>query len=215
MRKKIRYIMAVVYMTAFLVACEGEKEAALFPLEKDIVYGKNMEAAEADASEGLQENTDFADEKVLVVHVCGAVKMPGVYELSYGSRSYDAVMAAGGFEADACEDYLNLARVLEDGMRLEIPTYAQVKAAREQGMLLLDDGTLSEGQTAQTGLININKADKALLCTLPGIGESRAESIIAYRQEHGEFQKKEDIMLVAGIKNGMYEKLESMITVGK
>lgn len=207
--------MAVVFMTAFLVACEGEKEATLFPLEKDILYGKDVADTEADASTNLDGDTDFTDEKVLVVHVCGAVKTPGVYELSYGSRSYDAVMEAGGFEADACEDYLNLAKVLEDGMRLEIPTYAQVRAAKEQGMILLDDGTLSAGEMAETGLININKADKALLCTLPGIGESRAESIIAYRQEHGEFQKREDIMLVAGIKNGMYEKLESMITVGK
>lgn len=212
MKKKISYIMAVVFMTAFLVACEGENEAALFPLEEDIPYEKNTEEETSHEPDG---ETGFTNEKMLVVHVCGAVKIPGVYELPYGSRSYDAVMAAGGFDADACENYLNLARVLEDGMRLEIPTYTQVKAAREQGMLLLDDGTMSAGQTAENGLININKADRALLCTLPGIGESRAESIIAYRQEHGDFQKKEDIMLVAGIKNGMYEKLESMITVGK
>ena len=217
MKKKIGCIMlAVVFVTAFLVACKGEDEAALFPLEKDIL-AENEEPF--DSEEEKTNGEDVAERikstELIVVHVCGAVKLPGVYELPTGSRSLDAVNAAGGFDADACEDYLNLAKLLEDGMRLEIPTYAKVKEAKAQGMIISDDGSMSAGAATADGLININKADLSQLCTLPGIGESRAESIIAYRQEHGDFQKKEDIMQVTGIKSGMYEKIESLITVGK
>ena len=61
--------------------------------------------------------------------------------------------------------------------------------------------------------VNLNTADESLLCTLPGIGESRAKSIIAYRQEHGPFQKPEDVMKVSGIKQAAYEKIKEYVTV--
>ena len=67
----------------------------------------------------------------------------------------------------------------------------------------------------KAGKIDLNTADKALLCTLPGIGESRAESIMAYRQKHGDFQKIEDVMKVSGIKEAAYEKIKDYVTVSK
>ena len=65
--------------------------------------------------------------------------------------------------------------------------------------------------TANT--VNINTADKELLMTLPGVGESRAESILSYREENGSFSKEEDIMKVPGIKEGAYQKLKDKICV--
>lgn len=69
----------------------------------------------------------------------------------------------------------------------------------------------SSGQS--NTLVNLNTAEKEMLMTLPGIGESKAESIIAYRQEHGKFQKIEDIMNISGIKQGAFEKIKHLITV--
>lgn len=182
----------------------------------------------------------------IYVHVCGAVKAPGVYALSAGSRFYEAVEAAGGFTGEACQDYLNMAASLADGSRLEIPTLEEVKEREEAEKTKEKAGgeketetyryyTLEEekdssadvqngttgGSTADTdgagnaseGLVNINTADIAGLCALPGVGEGRAKAIIEYREKQGGFQKKEDIMQVSGIGEKMYARMEAYLTV--
>lgn len=138
---------------------------------------------------------------VIYVHVCGAVNEPGVVELPEGSRAEAGVSAAGGMRADADTDYVNLAAPLADGEKLYIPTLEEGRALKEQ-----------EAEK-ESGLVNINTADSAALCTLPGIGESRAASIIAYREEHGAFQSVEDIMKVSGIGESAFGKLKDLITV--
>ena len=75
------------------------------------------------------------------------------------------------------------------------------------------------GSNVQTGgqeplPVNINTAGISELTTLPGIGESRAESIIAYREMHGAFSKIEDIMKISGIKGAAYEKIKERICTG-
>lgn len=65
----------------------------------------------------------------------------------------------------------------------------------------------------ENGLVNINTANEELLCTLSGVGSSRAKSIIAYREKHGAYQKIEDIMNVEGIKEGLFQKIRDSITV--
>lgn len=133
------------------------------------------------------------------VYVCGAVEMPGVVSLPEGSRAEDALLAVGGFSENAWRDYVNLAERVTDGQKLYFPT--------------LDEAdSLAEQKTAD-GLVNINTADVATLCTLPGIGESRAKDIIAYREAHGSFESCEDIMKVSGIKQNVYSKISDMITV--
>lgn len=137
----------------------------------------------------------------IVVFVCGAVQNPGVVELPEGSRAADALEAAGGLLADAQSDYVNLAVKLEDAQKLYFPT------VEEAGLLI------QEERNAASGLVNINTADKERLCTLPGIGETRAEAIIAYREKNGDFRSGEEIMQVSGIKQSAYDKLRDYITV--
>lgn len=168
----------------------------------------------------------------IYVHVCGAVKKPGVYEMPAGSRFYEAVDAAGGFAEDACQDYLNMAAPLADGSRLEIPTLEGIQERESAGdksgnpdernrETKYDYYTVPEasaaatgdGRTSETGLVNINTADIAGLCALPGIGEGRAKAIIEYREKQGGFQKKEDIMQVSGIGEKMYARMEEYLTV--
>lgn len=145
------------------------------------------------------------DEKSVpvTVHICGAVVNPGVYELPPGSRIVDAVDKAGGLSVDADESYVNLAAVPNDGEQIFIPTIEEsviMKQTRQE-------------TGVSSGKVNINTADKTLLCTLPGIGDTRAADIIAYRQEHGNFSAIEDIMQVSGIKEGSFQKIKEMIVV--
>ena len=175
---------------------------------------------------------------VIWVHVCGAVRKAGVYELPAGSRVYEAVQEAGGFAADADESYVNQAQRLSDGAKLVIPTVEQVEEAagdsrteagqigiveqagvQQAGYGVSDAGTGDgAGQTdpvsvAADGRININTASEAQLCEIPGIGATRAAAIAAYRQEHGGFSSIEEIMNVSGIKEGTYAKIKDRITV--
>lgn len=161
------------------------------------------------------ENEDLTDNRaevsgekeMYVVHVCGAVQDPGVYALEEGSRIYQAVDAAGGFTEDAGTDYLNQADRICDGMKIYVPHLEELQDTAWQEIA----GVAAEN--GEAGLININTANEELLCTLSGVGSSRAKSIIAYREQHGAFQKIEDIMNVEGIKEGLFQKIRDNITV--
>lgn len=150
---------------------------------------------------GETEVIAAAEEMRILVHVCGAVVNPGVVALPQGSRAEDALLAAGGFAEDASRDYVNLAGYVSDGEKLYFPTREEVSS----GVQVLTE--------ADDGLVNINTADVAALCTLPGIGETRAGDIIAYREAHGDFESCEDIMKVSGIKTSVYDRLSDKIKV--
>lgn len=167
-----------------------------------------QESARSTALAGDRESTAGSDnpdaedlEYVVYVHVCGAVVSPGVVEVPRGSRAQAAVDAAGGFGEDADTAYVNLAASVSDGEQLYIPTLEEAQAQK------------SSLETAQSSVVNLNTADIKQLCTLPGIGESRAGDIIAYRQEHGGFSEIEEIMNVTGIKESTYNKIKDLITV--
>lgn len=148
---------------------------------------------------------EAAKETVIRVYVCGAVVNPGVVEIAAGSRAEDALLAAGGFAEEAAREAVNLADWVSDGQKLYFPAEGEEYAA--------DAGGTPSGGEAASGLVNINTADAVTLCTLPGVGESRAADIIAYREANGGFGSCEDIMKVPGIKNAMYEKIKDKITV--
>ncbi len=145
------------------------------------------------------------------VHVCGAVKKPGVYEMKEGQRVYEAVAVAGGFSEQAAQDFLNLAEPVWDGMKLEVPDQEQVSAI-EWNAPIRPSGTVGNDGSSQ-GKVNLNTATKEELMTLRGIGEARAEDIIRYRQKQGGFECIEDIMEISGIKNAAFEKIKDDITV--
>lgn len=154
----------------------------------------------ADEYIGIPESEE---ELPVVVHICGAVVIPGVYELPAGSRIIDVVDMAGGLIENADGTYVNLAAVIGDGEQIFIPTVEEAVIMKQ----------VSKEAEESLGKVNINTADKALLCSLPGIGDTRATAIIAYRQEHGGFSAIEDIMQVSGIKESGFQKIKEMISV--
>ena len=164
--------------------------------EQEIIIVSSSENATTEApSKREQVNTIF-------VHVCGAVRTPGVYELPEGSRVTDAVGAAGGFSADADTQSMNLASTLSDGMQVRVPTLTETAQNDLQGAI------------DASGRVNINAASADELMTLPGIGKSKATAIVAYREKHGRFEKPEDIMKVSGIKQAAFDQIEDYIYTG-
>ena len=160
-------------------------------------------------------------QREIYVYICGAVNSPGVYQTTEGSRLFEVLALAGGLSADADETCLNLARAAEDGEQLVILTKEETAALAKKGISYVgaaggtstgNNGT--NGTAAQaSGLVNINTASVSELTTVSGIGESRAQAIIAYREANGNFQTIEDIKKVDGIKDGLFSKIKDKITV--
>lgn len=164
---------------------------------------------------------------MIYVDVCGAVANPGVFQLAAGSRVFQAIEAAGGYLPEAALTCVNRAGVLTDGQQLYILTQEEMErqgldpvemAKASDGQMNGSAGTgQNTGMTAQVqqdNRININTADEAQLTTLTGIGATRAQAIIAYREENGPFAAIEDIMNVQGIKEGTFAKIKDEIVVG-
>lgn len=146
--------------------------------------------------------------KEIAVYICGAVKKPGVYKFNTTSRVCDAVKAAGGFKKNADTISINQAQYLKDGEQITIPKKTNVKPGSSG-----DGKSDSNNSKASSNLVNINQADENELMTLPGVGESKAASIIEYRNKNGYFTKIEDIMKITGIKEGVFNKIKDKITI--
>ena len=184
--------------------------------------GIRIEKSEADTAAssmevpvGTDEDTESVEESssesaTIAVYVCGAVVNEGVYTLPRGSRTGDALQAAGGYSDSAGRGEVNLARVLGDGEMIRFPT----KEEAETGIAVDETGGTAERENGpgSQGRININTAGADELKTLSGIGEARAEEIIRYREKNGPFRKPEDLMKVPGIKEGTFRKFADRIT---
>ncbi len=145
-----------------------------------------------------EEAREDAEPELIIVHLAGAVKNPGVYHLPTGSRVYELLEAGGGFNEDADYETLNQARPLLDGEQI------YVRRAGE---------TPANGSSAAPSKININHATAAELTELPGIGEVRAEQIVNHREKHGFFSDPTEIMDVSGIGEATFNNIAGLITI--
>lgn len=184
--------------------------------------------SDADIDNGSEAVSDKEMQQAMIyVDVCGAVANPGVFQLAAGSRVFQAIEAAGGYLPEAALTCVNRAGVLTDGQQLYILTQeemerqgldpAEMSGASEgqmNGSAGIGQNTGMTAQVQQDNRININTADEAQLTTLTGIGATRAQAIIAYREENGPFAAIEDIMNVQGIKEGTFAKIKDEIVVG-
>lgn len=153
----------------------------------------------------------------IAVHVTGAVPRPGLYEFTEGARVQDAIDAAGGLLASANADALNLAALLTDGQQLNIPYKSGEEPPQEEDDTSLNLPGSSDATATPSSSngekININTATLEDLDSLPGIGPTLAQRIIAYRTENGAFTTIEDIMDVSGIGPAIFENIKDLITV--
>jgi competence protein ComEA len=166
------------------------------------------------------------------VYICGAVSNPGIYQILPGSYLYQVIDIAGGLLPEAAAEYINLVFSFSEAVSIYIPSKEEMKAflagTSTSSSAYLRNGLIqgiwgnSNSAGASSGnspaseeavLVNINTADQKQLETLPGVGETTAKAIISYREKSGGFTKIEDIMNVAGIKEGRFEAIREFITV--
>ena len=153
------------------------------------------------------------NQELIYVHICGAVFNPDVYQIEDGSRLIDVIELAGGLCEDAAGDFINQARIVEDGQRIYIPTKEELNEISVSDYL---DGEKVNQEDNQelNGKVNINTADETELMTLTGIGQAKARSIIEYRNKNGKFSDITDLMKIPGIKEGLFAQIENEITIG-
>lgn len=189
---------AVVIETA-----DGAKQEELRDTGMQTASQENPGIVESD------EKTSVQEAETIYVQVNGAVNAPGVYPVEEGSRVFEVIEKAGGMTAEAAAEALNQAAVLSDGQVITVYTYQEWEEIRASGDTAVDGDMHSQDD----GRVNINTADLNTLCTIPGIGATRAEHIISYRNENGPFDSVEDIKKVSGIKDGLFEQIKDLIKV--
>lgn len=185
-------------------------------------FTKNSRGKSADVQTTGEESPNAGAGRIFV-HVCGAVKKEGVYELSPDARVVDAIRAAGGCTKKAASFGINQAEALKDGVQVYVPTKAELKKETNGVGSLASFGTegvrtglSSQGMNSVGGgdaLININLATKEELMKLNGVGEAKAELIITYRQAKGGFKDIKDIMKIKGIKQKFFDKIKDKICI--
>lgn len=186
------------------------------------VYSKDNNYEEISTEEIMVKNEtqteETTDTEKIVVHIMGAVKNEGIVELNEGARVSDAINSAGGLAEDADMSKINLAYVLEDGVKIRIPSINDEPTEEyitTDGVEIVESSsqTTQNGGNSKSGLININTANETELDSLPGIGPSIAAKIINYREENGDFASIEDIKNVNGIGDSKFEELKDLICV--
>lgn len=200
----IGLIIALVALIAnnFIDHKEGD-----FSDSKISLFSSDDEFEETD--ETKEDSNQTQANETIKVHIAGEINKEGVYEVNNGDRLDDLVKRAGGLTKDANSKKINLAMKLEDQMKIYIPSiydFEDEPSTTNENLLILDN------PSTEIEKININKASKEELMTLPNIGEKRAEAIIEYR-ENSPFKKIEDIKNVTGIGEKFYQSLKDLITV--
>lgn len=203
-----------------------------------IVYltaNKHTDSVNEDLDDLLVEEVDNNSNNELMVNIKGAVVNPGVYSFSNGERVIDAIEKSGGLLENADTSVINLSKNLFDEMVIVIYTYDEVQAMKGQNVLIqyvekecncpklendacLNDNDKSSGnsignQNSNQTKISINTASVGELQTLSGIGSSKAQAIVDYRNQNGPFSKIEDIMNVSGIGEAVFAKIKDYITI--
>ena len=199
MKKRKAVWFSVLAAALVTAGCAGKGEESLEEL--------SVSAESETEEEGAVPQEEQEPAETVYVYVCGAVNAPGVYELKKDARVFEAITLAGGMTAEAAPEAVSQARTVADGEQIYVPT---VRGVQMQGSGVEDIVT---GNADVSGKVNINTAGKEELMTLTGIGEAKAQSILDYREEHGRFGSIEDLMLIEGIKEGVFNKIKEDITI--
>jgi competence protein ComEA len=181
-----------------ITICGGCKRKSYIESQSE---NSNVKDVKLDDKKADKSRVDLKPGEIYV-DVEGAVQKAGVYKLKSGSRIYQAIKSAGGLREDASIQNLNQAELLEDGQKIYIFSQNEYEAEQQKNVDSGDDK-----------LVNLNTATADELMTLPGVGKSKADSIIKFREEQGCFKTKKDLMKIPGIKQGVFSKLENLIKV--
>lgn len=224
--RKLKYPLTIILIVVL---------TAIFFIIKKNLNNQKYELANTNNEEILIENieSDISETEILKtchIDIKGAINAPGVYEIPCDKNINDVISLAGGLTEQANTSVTNLAKKISDEMVIIIYTNDEVKNSNvvDTVVKIIDkecncpniknDGCLNTeidseiGNNPNGNLVNINSASLEELETLPGIGESKAKSIIEYRDKYGDFNSIEDILNVNGIGESLYEQIKIYIT---
>ena len=204
-KKVITIVFAIILLGGYYI----------YSINNDFTIEEEQEilVSENDTTES-KENTE--DEEMIAIHITGSVNTPGVVRVKEGSRIEDVIEAAGGLTEDADITNVNLAYMVNDGIKIRIPSIND-DFDDEDDYILEDNGSgviISDDSSSSSSFkVNINTATQTELETLSGIGPSLAAKIIEYRESNGKFTSIEDIKNVSGIGDSKYESIKDYIEV--
>lgn len=205
----------IIGISVFLVLCGLFLIIYFFKgSESDMEFQSELTVETKEEKENVESN--------FYIDVKGAVKDPGVYLVSEGERVIDAIEKAGGLKKNANTSNINLSKRLSSEMVVVVYTNNEIKKGKNSlecntecncEVIEINNCIEREESKENTNLININTASTEELMNITGIGESKAKSIIQYREENGNFKVIEDIKNVSGIGDALFEKIKGSITV--
>lgn len=172
-------------------------------MNQDFFGMKNNELISVEPVLNVQEDEEIVQQEQtsIVVDVKGEVIEPGIYELAIDSRVNDVIELAGGFSSEADQTYVNLAQKVHDEMLIIVPKQGDVAA------------TQNVTTDSSSDKVRMNYATQEEVETLSGIGPSKAQAIIQYREEHGLFNSVEDLLNISGIGEKTLEKIKDDIQI--
>ena len=204
-------------------------------MKDEIVDGiEEVEIQENENNNTELSKTELEKEKTekIYVYITGEVNNPGVVILPYGSRISDAIDSAGGITSNADIMKVNLVYMLQDGMKVNIPSSKELNNNpnfeyitmgsgdeksdgnnKEKSSLTSDNKSNINESAFKVSNVNINTATQTELETLPGIGPSLALKIINYRKENGKFKSIEELKNVSGIGDNKYDEIKQYIYI--
>ncbi|MEC0276282.1 helix-hairpin-helix domain-containing protein [Peribacillus frigoritolerans] len=169
----------------------------------------SVTAKEAEMEQSVNE---AAEPEIIKVDVKGAVKSPGIFTAQAGDRVIDLISSAGSFTEKADTDKVNFAQIIEDQMVIYVPEIGEEDKGNLENIQV---GTYGDAVTKGTsgGLVNLNTATQEDLQTLTGIGPSKADAILEYRETVGKFKEVDELKQVTGIGDKTFERLRDSISV--
>lgn len=204
-RKMTMITVAVAFVAGgiYFFSQQGED-----PAETEDIF--SVTAKEAEMEQSVNESS--AEPEIIKVDVKGAVKSPGIFTAQAGDRVIDLISAAGSFTEKADTDKVNFAQIIEDQMVIYVPEIGEEDKGDLENIQV---GTSGDAVTKGTsgGLVNLNTATQEDLQTLTGIGPSKANAILEYREKAGKFKEVDELKQVTGIGDKTFERLRDSISV--
>ena len=196
---------------------EVQIQNEILPYEENILEEASEEMGKSEEA----ETKELEEKQEIIIYITGEVNKEGVYSLPEGTRIADAIEQAEGLTEDAYTEDINLAYVLEDGMKIKIPNKNEIhnqvetQVTNEDSSYTSTESGISIEQTQKktSQKVNINTATQEELETLTGIGPSIASKIVQYRKENGNFKTVEDIKNVSGIGESKFESIKDYVCV--
>ncbi|AZV63485.1 helix-hairpin-helix domain-containing protein [Peribacillus frigoritolerans] len=204
-RKMTMITVAVAFVAGgiYFFSQQGED-----PADTEDIF--SVTAKEAEMEQSVNESA--AEPEIIKVDVKGAVKSPGIFTAQAGDRVIDLISSAGGFTEKADTDKVNFAQIIEDQMVIYVPEIGEEDKGDLENIQV---GTSGDAVTKGTsgGLVNLNTATQEDLQTLTGIGPSKADAILEYREKVGKFKEVDELKQVTGIGDKTFERLRDSISV--